>query len=311
MIKEKNYKGIKAIELDNECITVTVIPELGGKIASIFFKPKRFELLFGSANYRTPKLYDNFANFDASGFDDAFPSINCEEVEVGDRKITYPDHGEVWSMSFDYSIKDNSLILSSKSDILPYLFKKSITIDNTEITVSYDIKNIEIYAFPCIYTMHCLLNCREDMQFFLPKTVKKIENVIDSNLLGKIGTMHNFPETTTLNGDVYRLDRVFPKSALKCEKYYVKDEIINGVCGVYYPTENVYLSILFDTDTLPYLGFWVTEGGFRGDYNCALEPSNGYYDSISVAKENHKLFTLHPEQSLKFDIKLRLSDVKS
>ncbi len=52
----------------------------------------------------------------------------------------------------------------------------------------------------------------------------------------------------------------------------------------------------WDKDKLPYLGFWITDGGFRGDYNCALEPSTGYYDSIDIATKNGKVSYLLPNE---------------
>lgn len=45
----------------------------------------------------------------------------------------------------------------------------------------------------------------------------------------------------------------------------------------------------YDVKKLPYLGVWVTAGGFEGDYNCALEPSDGFYDSVRKAGENGRL----------------------
>jgi hypothetical protein len=54
------------------------------------------------------------------------------------------------------------------------------------------------------------------------------------------------------------------------------------------------------------LGIWVTEGGFRGDYNCALEPTNGYYDNIDTARKEGRLFKLKPKERLNFIIEIAL-----
>ncbi len=47
--------------------------------------------------------------------------------------------------------------------------------------------------------------------------------------------------------------------------------------------------IQYDPLVHPYLGVWITKGGFKGEYNCALEPSNGFYDSLALAYENKKI----------------------
>jgi len=66
----------------------------------------------------------------------------------------------------------------------------------------------------------------------------------------------------------------------------------------------------FDKDKMPYLGFWITEGGFRGDYNCALEPTNAFYDDIATAKTNKELFYLTPDKPLDFTISLSLKNTQ-
>ncbi|WDC83206.1 hypothetical protein PL321_10375 [Caloramator sp. mosi_1] len=47
--------------------------------------------------------------------------------------------------------------------------------------------------------------------------------------------------------------------------------------------------LLFPKDRIPYLGVWINEGGFKGEYNCALEPSNAFYDSVEIAKGYGKI----------------------
>jgi hypothetical protein len=77
----------------------------------------------------------------------------------------------------------------------------------------------------------------------------------------------------------------------------------------YQTSKKILYSIDFPKEKLPYLGFWVTEGGFRGDYNCALEPTNGYYDDIDIAKNNNKLKILEPKEELNFYIRLQLKSI--
>ena len=97
MIEKTNFKGIEAIKLENNYLKVIIIPELGGKIASIYNIEKDFELLFQNKEdiYVKPKLYDAFEKFDASGFDDAFPTIDKCSVYINNKHIEYPDHGEM------------------------------------------------------------------------------------------------------------------------------------------------------------------------------------------------------------------------
>jgi len=103
------------------------------------------------------------------------------------------------------------------------------------------------------------------------------------------------------------LNRVFGSDAKKCEKYYVKNKLSVGTCGVVYPADGVVFTLEYDINKFPYFGFWVSEGGFRGDYNCAPEPSTGYYDSIDVAAKNGALPVLEPGERFEFGFTLTLA----
>ena len=308
MIIESEFKKCKCIQLENEVLKILILPELGGKVASIFRKDKSFELLFQNKEdqYKSPELYADFEEFDASGFDDAFPSIDAGEVYIVSRKVMYPDHGEIWSSAFTYKIVDEKIIMNYESRILPYSYKKTLYLESDSLRVEYEIINRGNEDIPCIWAMHCLINCEEDMQLQFPKDTKGIENVHQSDYLGDIGTYHSFPIAKDLKGNNYRLDRIMAKTSKKCEKYYVKGKILEGVCGAYYPDKGVHFRVYYDKEKLPYLGFWVTESGFRGDYNCALEPTNGYYDSIDVARSKNTLFLLEKNKVFQFSLKIEL-----
>ena len=83
-------------------------------------------------------------------------------------------------------------------------------------------------------------------------------------------------------------------------KYYVDQKVKTGFCGYRYPSQGLRCTFRYDPEKLPYLGLWITAGGFRGDYNCALEPANGYYDSIPKAAESGSLCFLKKEEPFHF-----------
>ncbi|GMQ56664.1 hypothetical protein AN1V17_10580 [Vallitalea sediminicola] len=307
-IYESIYKNQKSVHISNRFISCTILPELGGKIASFYHKDKKFELLFQnkSDKYLNPDMYDDFSLYDASGFDDCFPSVEEGFGDFGSEKIKYPDHGEIWSSNMDYKISGNEIKLNYVSQLLPYTYEKSIRIDKNSILIDYSIKNIGSKVIDCFYTMHCLIHCEEDMILKFPVDTRKVINVIDSNYLGKKGEIHTFPVTKRDTGESYSLDHVKSPDSNRYEKYYVVDKIKDGICGAYYPSKGIEFITKYDVAKLPYLGFWVTEGGYRGDYNCALEPSNGFYDSMKNVYEKNKFLKLEPNTSFDFRIELSL-----
>jgi galactose mutarotase-like enzyme len=310
LITGTTFKGLNALKIENDKLCVTVIPELGGKIASVFHKGKNFEFYFQhkEGEFSLPELYSDFAEFDASGFDDCFPSVDSCSVDINDRTVQYPDHGEIWSKSMSYEISGDVLILRSESVILPYTYEKRVSLSDDTLSLNYKITNNGGESFPCIWTMHGLLNCEDDMEIYLPRGTVSVISVQDSKVFGKAGAVLSYPEAVTREGAPYHLNKIKPVTAGKTEKFYVNGEITTGECGVYYPSKDLHCRIIFETDKLPYLGLWITEGGFRGDYNLALEPSTGFYDSIDIAERNGKLNMLSPGEELNLFIKIEYSN---
>ncbi len=309
MIDKIRFKQMDALRLENEWLRVVVIPALGGKVASMYKKDKQFELLFQHKEeaYQKPGKYAAFAEYDAAGFDDAFPSIDAGKVWVGQQELEYPDHGEIWTADFSYVIEgDDRVSLTYQSPAFGYRYQKQLTLQDKTLRLHYHITNHGEAMFPCIWAMHCLLRCEEDMELEFPPGTQTVLNVQDSASLGPAGQLHSYPVTRNRDGRQYRLDRVLPAASGTTKKYYACGRVAEGRCGVYYPSQKVRYQVVFDKEKLPYVGFWVTEGGFRGDYNCALEPANGYYDAIDIAKRNQALYCLAPGETLSFELAMKL-----
>jgi len=308
MIGEYVFKQCQGIKLENEVIRVVILPSMGGKVASMYRKDKNFELMFQNKKdiYIKPKMYDAFSSYDVSGFDDAFPSIDTSIENIGGKEVLYPDHGEIWSANFTYKIKGEKVQLMYESSIFQYSYRKTFSISGDFLIVEYQIFNSGREEFPSIWAMHCLIVCEEDMELNFPSGTKEIINVFNQKFLGEVGRIHTYPKTRSCEGEVYELNKILPAASNNMEKYYVKGTVTNGSCGVYYPSKDVNYRIYYDEKKLPYLGFWITEGGFRGDYNCALEPTNGYYDSIDIARKKHGLYYIKSKETFNFTLRMEL-----
>ena len=136
----------------------------------------------------------------------------------------------------------------------------------------------------------------------LPEGAEQFRNVLDSPALGKEGTIY-----PVKNGH-YDFTKVPGAESRSMVKYYVESRISEGYCGFYYPVADISYILQYDGSKLPYLGVWITAGGFQGDYNCALEPTNGFYDSIGRAAENRRLPVLAAGEILEFELSVTLAE---
>lgn len=251
------------------------MPEHGGKISSVFMKQKGFELLFQNPKeaYRQAELYAPFEAFEACGFDDAFPTVDACDVTVGGKAVRYPDHGEIWSAKMECKMEGAGVTLSYDSKILPCHYEKRVSLNENSVVCRYRIINTGEDAFPYLWVCHCLVNLRPNMKLILPETHAARETVF---------------------------------SGERMEKWYYSSPVDEGICGYDYPEQGVRALISYDPGKLPYLGFWMTEGGFRGDRNCALEPATGYYDSIPIALKNRACSVLNPKEAVEFELTISL-----
>lgn len=306
IIKTERMQGAEAVVLENDRLRCVCLPEHGGKIASLYRKDKAFELLFQNPrkNYRKAKPGAAFGDYEACGFDDAFPNIDAGKVRTARGETDYFDHGEIWTAPFTVSAEPDGISLTYASPFLGYRYQKRLSLEGEALTLRYAISNESAYAFPCIWACHCLVNVHPEMNILFPRGVNCVQNVFDSPLLGEAGALYRFPVDLAADGEQYDCSGALDAKRASMLKIYCADAVREGLCGYRYPAQGVEALFTYDAPKLPYLGFWATAGGYRGDVNCALEPTNGFYDSIELAQKNGKCGELKPGETLEFSLQI-------
>jgi len=296
--------------LENDKIRAMILPEYGGKIASLYLKEKGFEAAAAPGEgkkYVKPVPDGSFTDFDMSGMDDAFPNIDAETITYEGRVLCYPDHGEIWSRGMEViSADENSVSLRLLSSRFRYDYKKTVSVYGNKLRLAYDIKSVNDAPLPCMWAFHCLMTYREDMEFTYPPGTERFINVLNGTPLGEEGRIY---EAHGKEIDFSRLP-VQSIAGYSGKPYYVKyystDRAMEGSCSIYYPSEDVRVGFRYDAEILPWLGVWINGGGFKGDKNTAMEMTNGYYDSVSRGLENNRICILNPGERVCFNIEISL-----
>ncbi|MEW8972605.1 MAG: hypothetical protein AB2375_00295 [Tissierellaceae bacterium] len=272
-IEIKKHLNMDAIVMKNKCLEIKVLPRLGFKMAAILYRPKNKEFLFQptEGKYQMPNYGDDFEKYDTSGLDEMIPTIEKCEYPVGDLKGNIlPDHGDVWSVPWNIQILEDRIVGNIKLRSLPLEFIKTISFQgDSTIKMDYKVKNLSDREIYYIWALHGLNVFDDDTEFIFQDDMKNVINIHSNEDLDKIDLKY-------LKN--YRNDRSY--------KYYFWGKFKTGEVGLDYTRDRIQYMIKYDTDIHPYLGVWITKGGFKGEYNCALEPSNGFYDSVSLAYEN-------------------------
>ncbi len=286
------YKSLRAITLENEKISLTFLPDYACKMSSLIKKDTGREFLFQShLDKLTPPPYAAaFSAYDSSGFDEVFPTIDACPYPCGKHAGTpIPDHGEVWALPWEYKLGADGHTLKAwvKSPKFPYILTRELTLDGSTIRMHYTVENLSDENLEFIWTPHCLLACSPATKLVLPDNLTEIMTVEHSSqTLGPWGTRHSYPLTTAVNGQQVDMSATAPVSAQNCEKFYFTEPNSQGWCAVKHTDNGDTLTYRYDADKVPYLAVWKTQGGYRGDYNIALEPCTGEWDDLYVA---HKI----------------------
>jgi len=292
MNKESIYKGLPAVILENDRLALTFLPTYGCKLASLIKKDTGREFLFQSPlDKLTPPPYGAaFSAYDSSGFDEVFPSIDACPYPFGKHAhIPIPDHGEIWALPWKHTLHKDGLGITAEaqSPILPYKFIRKLTLQGPEIRMHYTVENLDHEPLEFIWTPHCLLACSTATVLVMPEKLKEIMTVEHSTrTLGPWGSRHTYPITTSVDGKQIDMSRTQPITDKSCEKFYFTTPNKAGWCGIKHTDNADTLTYRYDADKVPYLAIWKTQGGYRGDYNIALEPCTGEWDDLYVA---HKI----------------------
>jgi galactose mutarotase-like enzyme len=308
----KEVKGEKCVFMESDTLIIGVLPSFGAKIVSIFYKPQNFEVLFQNQSplYKHPEYGAIFANFDVSGADDMFPTIDpCRYPYEGFFGTPCPDHGELWTLPWNVALTDNTIACEAKGEKFPYRFRREISLTEDSVRIDYLVENTGYYPLYGLWAYHGLVNCDEDTLIELPE-VRGVYIAHDSKNYGPAGSVIPFPFYSPMPGRKINVGQVLPSTANTTEKFYVNGKVPRGEASLLLNHKKLRYTLRFPYVKIPYLGVWINQGGFKGGYNIALEPSNGFYDSLEFAKMMGSLTPIAPGQTRQWWLEIDLSEIK-
>src|ERR1051326_6019246 len=90
-----SYCGLRTVVLENRMLRLVILPEAGGKIWQITYKPHDADLLWNNPRISPAKLPLNSRYDDvwSGGWDELFPNDEASVIE-GEG---YPEIGELWT----------------------------------------------------------------------------------------------------------------------------------------------------------------------------------------------------------------------
>lgn len=288
------YKDRDALLFESARMAAKLIPNPGGKLASLVDKSSGFEFLVQKAwpAYRPGKFDIPFVEAECSGFDEMFPTIDscyCEQSPWNGTLMA--DHGEVWSLPWSVNRNENSVTLAVDGVRFPYRLEKTIRlVGDSTLHYDYRLSNRTPFDFDYLWAGHLMINLLQGTKITVPDECHKAVSVLSTGSR-RFGDVQEWPDFLDRQGHSYRADLVRPKSARAFEKFYFMEKLDKGFCKLEYPNGRE-LTIRFAGAAVPYLGLLVNENDWDDLYNIIVEPCSIGFDRPDSAKRFGQVSTL-------------------
>lgn len=278
--------------LSNSQISLSLIPELGGRVVSIFDKVSGREWLDGWTPESERRLGHptDSASYDSgsgAGLDECLPTVL--PCRVGESDLQ--DHGELWCSAPEFEACNGELTCRWRLESLPLTFQRSIALEDDTITMRYRLENLANNPTPFQWAWHALFRLEEgDVMEFAsaPRSCTTPEGET-------LPWPESLPGQDLSRGNIGRADPPAAKVFL--------GPLAEGSAFLQGRTSALELS--WPGELFPWAGIWMTRGAWKGLHHWAIEPTNGPFDRLCELAPN-ELSLLKALETRDWEVKIRL-----
>lgn len=301
-VQEIREQGFPALRLENGPLALTLVPDLGGKIAAWEDRRRGLSWLWRNPDlpWRLPHDGARYVQeFDLGGWDECLPAI-APGVYPADpwAGVPIPDHGELWFQSWKIQIgieEGERLIVTGvvEGRSFPYCFERTLILEagRPTVRIRYRLRNDAEHTFYFLWAAHPLFP-------LLPGTRLRVPGPATARVAAAIG--------------VAPRAMVFPWPQLPVEGGFLDLEEPDPAGGwalkLFLQPAASWARLIHPTGAwwemgwrgpITHLGLWINAGGWSGAntppyQNLALEPAIGAPDDLSEAMREWGFFGLLP-----------------
>ena len=301
------------VRLQSEKLHVDVLPDNGGRVASIRCRRTETEFLLSGSKYGATAAFSDTAPFevsDCAGWDECLPTVSFSFSESGEYDA--PDHGDLWRRPWiTLEQSEAHIVLSTECFSRSFSFTRSLHVEATRIRFDYSVANRGHKAESFLYACHPLFAVDAGDGVLLPREISTVRlHYSRGNRIGLPGEQIPWPLTVpgceksaiNLVGDV--LDST-------AEMFYVTS-LRRGICALYRAHRNQAVVMRFTLESLPFLGLWICSGGWpeqdglRKQHAVALEPTVAPSGSLADAVAVNSAPLLQPGAEYKFSVEVEI-----
>ncbi|MGH7944835.1 MAG: hypothetical protein ACREF9_07480 [Opitutaceae bacterium] len=273
-------QGFDIVRLTNGQVTIAIVPELGAKLLSLRLLSSEREWLWrppGALRLFRNTLGDDFTRSTLIGADECVPTI--EPCNVGGREL--PDHGEAWSAawSLESAALERGVVRTSlRLPRSPLTITRAVALSGAAVVLDYELVNHSSEPQPFLWALHPLLSFEEGDRLRLAPGVRTLRVESARNPDAARGAAWTWP-SPQFGVDLEHL-------RLADNDGYAKFFAGPLDCG-WAALENARtrdrLEFRWPVSEHPFLGVWLTRGGWKGFHHPAIEPTNAPCDGLAEA----------------------------
>ena len=299
------FHGLKTVILENRFLEVVLLPEAGGKLWQITYKPLDSELLWNNPRIAPACLpiHSRYDDVWSGGWDELFPNDESTTIQ-GE---PYPDHGELWTGRWHAEplsrADEVGVTLRFTTPISSIAFEKTILLRKHSSTLRFEhrITNAGNAPFPFLWKLHPAFRVTPAHRLDFPPMNVELEPAFP-------GTLQNAPSkfrwpTVSRGGRSIDL-RLVPKPEDRELFFFYGTDLEQGCCSITDTSTGLVSTLRFDTSVFPCAWLFASYGGWR-NYNVAvLEPCTSYPINFEAAHSAGRTRTLKPGESLETEVSL-------
>lgn len=287
--------------LEGGGLWVAVAPHLGAKIVSLRTEDGREWLWQDPRVPLAPRQYgDRYETQNAGGWDECFPTIApCLYPEGPWQGIALPDHGELWTLPWEWQRSEDVLETWVYGIRLPYRFVRWLRLAGERCLVAeYQVENLAPYPLAVLWSAHPLFAAEAGAVIELPAGTPVL---VDYSAGGRVPTgleYHAWPYLST--DDSRRVDvSRFPGAQAGVAEKLFTGRLADGRVTLRQP-DGAAVTLSWDAAEIPYLGLWLNAGAWPAPdvptAHVGLEPCTGYPDRLDRALQQGEYLPLGPRE---------------
>jgi hypothetical protein len=291
------YHGLECLRIENEYLSLDLLPELGAKIYRLVDKARDHDVLWHSSRV-TPHAAPLSANFDdhwSGGWDEAFPGGAPSVNRYGDE---LPYMGELWTGHAEWHLEECSrnrvrLYTSITTPITTARWERWLELESGRpvARIRYRIENLGYRPFDFNWGIHPVQAITPNHRFDVPARRAEVDEN-GGGALGQKGHVYSWPVLGDLD-----VRRALGPEMCDFALHYLT-ELDDGWVACTDTVAERGFGLVFDRLIFPVVWLWLVYGGWRGYYHAIMEPWTGYPSRLAEAVASGRARYLDPGEAL-------------